>query len=1517
MSDQNSSDRLHRLIQNKMQAMDDYLSSKNSNENEDEFQQEAKEQKTVRDQAKQTSVAPQETINTQQNDENVFAKEDESQRMKQKGWWRKIKGFFDKLLGILPNQEKSMDNSSTSWIFAGGGYNFTNQIGDRDTDMVLKDCLDSPKVVHALEDGKKVKHITIKDALRRLQVKNRTGYNFCWIVVFINCICAVIPLPAFIRLPLFAIIYYILLGHYAIPIISNKVLRGRLMPWRLDKEKNFQRPRVVRLIWHNYASLIETISLITATSIMSVFNLVLIPFLFSHTYFLRLFSSAVVIAVCLRVRHFYYNQFNNLFSGVSYSQWIEKSLFENFNVNRYNILPLRALLHADELDENKPNLYLGKSVITGGEVFLPVADRRNACIFVGANGTGKSSSLYVPQIVQDIVSFLAWFRKNYNSMPQEIEQPKELNSIIVVDTSNALCKTIQQIATNVFNIPKELIHFLDVSNPNTDSINLMRGNVSQATSVINQCINALCKGDNQQYFLQAQQTWLGNITQLVKIPSIFQVAPATFSEFCDVCGDLSLVDRYLYGLKKYRDLMAKICLLFYIYAGNFPSLHIQRNRHFEKEMQILFANTTDQTFIHEVDKIKKERHFVLRYYHLAVNYAKQNNEKPLYTVRPFISSCQLINDILFFVDKEHPATERFGLHEGSFDDLEEILSSRLQITFNEVYSSYKTADDVFKWVTEHIQRLYVNQDKNDIVSGQVTEMTKKLAYYNAWVNAMKDSDEKTNAQNLTDQQKVQIYDAIQANLDSLVSNEQANDDKQSTEKEVEEVFQALKQCFSSKDKDLGKIKNLNSVETDEYKEISKNVELDYFFDNVADKQIMYVDRETTSVKGLKNIIHSLTQNKDIRAVLLNDKDNDNFSMQKFYQDGGLLLFYTGKDMLGDMSSVYASMIQTVIYTFAQKRPTKDGSPLAPLSVIYNDEAIDYITEDFKSYPAQLRKFNISIDIAIQSLSQISQKFGEGYLKNLLATMRNKFAMHDQNADDARKFSEMFGKHVDFVDAGGRMSSQGVVRSGRYMEVPNVTPEDLATDQAYTVSCRINVNNELQPYDQFRVTPLTYKVTTNPETLEQTVELSDELRKLYETKRFGKYASDEECLENYRKTITNRNYDFEGINKIIRDYFLRWHNYKARLDQKDEASELIDNRPNFAEDDPEKAHISSHQYVDYFHEYTDSPDTIFPCKDSAEWQAIINEENFTSNEQFDNYVAGVPSFVVQELEIPDNEIDLPFFNAGYYILNKQDEDEKVNDIVDWEEGRKTGDIDPSSIAPNNENNSFTNHHSLNDDNKDDFTQSTDHTNYSNANHENTENNASANDGNTNSYANEEPSSSSNANQSLCNNGSANNINNNVDDEINLDDINGTNDIDGLDGIDDDSKNENNTNHENTENKINVNDGNANNCVDGEPSSSNENNTNHAPSSLPKSNIATSTNLNNTTNEFSNTQGSSASQTSSYANINSTSSANANQAPVKNNATSSQVKSQASVAKKAKRNRHQINDDDNTFATEQGK
>lgn len=176
-----------------------------------------------------------------------------------------------------------------------------------------------------------------------------------------------------------------------------------------------------------------------------------------------------------------------------------------------------------EKKESWPDIELGPSTKNGEMVVLPGRDRTLNTMIIGSIGTGKTAALALPMIQSDLdhmVDYINDFPKIYHREDFLTEEVggRYLNGLSIIEPSNDLCmKSLQLVKAH--GIPDEAITYINPLDPNTPSINPMRGPVDKVAEVFAQVIAGLndSKDGGNFFFEQAQRNHLKHYIYLLKL----------------------------------------------------------------------------------------------------------------------------------------------------------------------------------------------------------------------------------------------------------------------------------------------------------------------------------------------------------------------------------------------------------------------------------------------------------------------------------------------------------------------------------------------------------------------------------------------------------------------------------------------------------------------------------------------------------------------------------------------------------------------------------------------------------------------------------------------------------------------------------------------------------------------------------------------------------------------------------------------------------------------------------------
>ena len=211
----------------------------------------------------------------------------------------------------------------------------------------------------------------------------------------------------------------------------------------------------------------------------------------------------------------------------------------------YHNVKLHKVLNGDESSDHEPNIVLGTSLETGDFVVQNSSTRRQNTVAYGPIGCGKTSRFFLPQIRQDIDSYLQYIRYYKKASQQEGwmkaygDATHYLNGFNVIDPTNDLCKEVYTLCMKL-GVPRDKVIWLDPENPRTPGLNLLLGPVEKAAENVTNIIAGLTSSNND-FFKQSERTHLKNMIYLLKLTSVMEDKIASFGDLIEMYNDIELV----------------------------------------------------------------------------------------------------------------------------------------------------------------------------------------------------------------------------------------------------------------------------------------------------------------------------------------------------------------------------------------------------------------------------------------------------------------------------------------------------------------------------------------------------------------------------------------------------------------------------------------------------------------------------------------------------------------------------------------------------------------------------------------------------------------------------------------------------------------------------------------------------------------------------------------------------------------------------------------------------------------
>ncbi|PEB54640.1 conjugal transfer protein TraG, partial [Bacillus sp. AFS098217] len=215
--------------------------------------------------------------------------------------------------------------------------------------------------------------------------------------------------------------------------------------------------------------------------------------------------------------------------------WIKKYEYKNQRLQKW--------FNSQE-EQVYPDVEIGPHIEHKEMVRIKGKDRTLNGIIVGPIGSGKTASLIIPMINQDLhwmVRFINQFEKAYKKKDYNSEEVKGtfLNGVTVIEPSNDLCQKVFKLV-QAHQIPESSVYYIDPTNPDTKNINILRGPVDKVAEVFAMVIQGLSESNNA-FFEQAQRNHLKQHIYLLKLHN--PQKDVTFDDLIQMYDDVERVHR--------------------------------------------------------------------------------------------------------------------------------------------------------------------------------------------------------------------------------------------------------------------------------------------------------------------------------------------------------------------------------------------------------------------------------------------------------------------------------------------------------------------------------------------------------------------------------------------------------------------------------------------------------------------------------------------------------------------------------------------------------------------------------------------------------------------------------------------------------------------------------------------------------------------------------------------------------------------------------------------------------------
>ncbi|MGG0120661.1 DNA translocase FtsK [Bacillus paranthracis] len=216
-------------------------------------------------------------------------------------------------------------------------------------------------------------------------------------------------------------------------------------------------------------------------------------------------------------------------------QWVQKYEYKNYKLQKW--------FNSQE-EQIYPDVEIGPHIEHKEMVRIKGKDRTLNGIIIGPIGSGKTSSLIIPMINQDLhwmVRFINKFETAYKKNDYDTEEVKGtfLNGVTVIEPSNDLCQKVFKLV-QAHKIPASSVYYIDPTNPDTKNINILRGPVDKVAEVFAMVIQGLSESNNA-FFEQAQRNHLKQHIYLLKLHN--PQKDVIFDDLIEMYDDVERVHR--------------------------------------------------------------------------------------------------------------------------------------------------------------------------------------------------------------------------------------------------------------------------------------------------------------------------------------------------------------------------------------------------------------------------------------------------------------------------------------------------------------------------------------------------------------------------------------------------------------------------------------------------------------------------------------------------------------------------------------------------------------------------------------------------------------------------------------------------------------------------------------------------------------------------------------------------------------------------------------------------------------
>lgn len=291
------------------------------------------------------------------------------------------------------------------------------------------------------------------------------------------------------------------------------------------------------------------------------------------------FNSLLLLTPIGAIGLIFYNSYATGIAEKTYEKLVEQWLGGRY----FQDSVLSNIVHNQD-EKGQANLVMGLNSKTGEQVILHANERTYHTIIFGLIGTGKSATILIPAMLQDMENmkyYLLSYRKYLTKVDEELEEEffnteferkkkrRELleqwynngyaaeltNGIYMTEPSGSMYGTIVKYAHKM-GFPDEMIWTLDPTNPGTGAINILDGDTTQVKGAVRDLFKRFSdpSGTGSSFFLNQEGQLTDNIITVIKEVALIPDAPInymlkgkspTLTEFSNMLRSSDWIEAYI------------------------------------------------------------------------------------------------------------------------------------------------------------------------------------------------------------------------------------------------------------------------------------------------------------------------------------------------------------------------------------------------------------------------------------------------------------------------------------------------------------------------------------------------------------------------------------------------------------------------------------------------------------------------------------------------------------------------------------------------------------------------------------------------------------------------------------------------------------------------------------------------------------------------------------------------------------------------------------------------------------